>query len=195
MSRLMRLAVLVLGLVSLSGMVSSSAGAVTWDNSGATAFTATAGSSTLSSTSANLSCTSATSTATALNNVVGLTYAVTGAATYNGCTLSGIATTFHCGFTFTFTAQFGTGMGAQITGGVDMDCSISQFTVPICRAAGSLVGLFKNLTPAVKNFVGGLRVTNAASGTCPLGNGDAAQVSSTTFTVTSASSPTITRTP
>src|ERR1700712_4869417 len=56
MSKIMRIAVLAMSLVSLFAVMSSAAGAVTWTNTGQTPFTATAGSGTLSSTGVILDC-------------------------------------------------------------------------------------------------------------------------------------------
>jgi hypothetical protein len=127
MSKLSRLAVLVVGLMSLFGVLSSSAGAVSWDNSGATAFTASTGPGTLTSTGVPLSCSGATATGTAPATAISLTYFVSGTVTFNGCKLSNIATVVECGYTWTGLTQDGVGMGSIITGSVDVTCDVMQF--------------------------------------------------------------------
>jgi hypothetical protein len=198
MSKLSRLAVLVVGLMSLFGVLSSSAGAVTWDNSGSTAFTATSGAGTLSATGASLSCSGATASGTAPDSTVGVIYSVSGTATFDGCRLSNIVTTVDCGYTLTGATQDGAGMGSTITGTVDVTCDIAQFNTKLCHIEGSLPGSYVNNTPGVLNIgtnASGLTLTNGPAGSCPLGNGDTGHLTALTFVVTSAGSPTITRTP
>ena len=196
MSRMTRLAVLALGLVSVLGTLSASAGAVTWDNSGGTAFTATAGAGTLSSTGASLGCLSATGTGTAPVSTVGAFYSVSGTATFNSCVLSGITTSVACGYTLTGTAQDGTGMGSVITGSVDVTCDVTQFSTKLCHIEGSTSGTYTNNVPGVLTIATSntLTLTNGGAGTCPLGNGDKGHLTHLTFTTTSANPPTITRT-
>jgi hypothetical protein len=197
MTTMNRLAVLAVGMLSLCGGLASSAGAVTWDNSGSTTVTATAGAVTLSSTGTTLSCAGSTATATAPNNVVGPVYASSGTATFNGCLLSGIATGVDCGFTQTATSQDGTGMGSRVTGSIDITCGVYQFGTKICHLEGTASGGtgYVNNTPGVLNGPTTiLRLTNGSSGTCPMGSNDNGDVTPQVYTVTSANSPTITRT-
>src|SRR4051812_45341566 len=65
MSKIARFAVLVAALMSLFAVMSSAAGAVTWENAGNTSFTATAGAHTLAGTGIVLACAGATATGTA----------------------------------------------------------------------------------------------------------------------------------
>lgn len=194
MSRIMRFAVLVASLMSLFAVMSSAASAVTWDNSGSTAFTATSGAGTLSSTGASLSCTDATGTGTAPATTVGLTYSVSGVATFNGCRMSNIATTVSCDYTLTGTSQ----SGGVTSGSVDVTCGVSQFGVKLCHIGGSVSGTYTN--PGVVGVLnlatgGSLILSNGPTGTCPLGNGDVGHLTPLTFNTTSANPPVITRTP
>jgi hypothetical protein len=197
MSKITRLAVLVVGLMSLFGIMSATAGAVTWHNTGATTFTATSGAGTLSSTSAALNCGNATGTGTAAALFVGTTYAVSGTATFGSCFLSGITTTVDCGFTLTGTSQPVTRVST--TGSVDVTCDVSQFGTKLCHIEGSVHGTYTRTAGAGDGVLtlstgGSLNTTNPPSGSCPLGNGDRAHLSELTFTTTSANPPVIHRT-
>jgi hypothetical protein len=198
MSKLSRLAVLVVGLMSLFGVLSSSAGATTWDNSGATAFTASSGPGTLSATDVVLSCSGSTATGTAPATAIGLTYSVSGTATFNGCKMSNITTVVDCAYTLTGTTQHGTGMGSIITGSVGVTCDVAQFGTKVCHIEGSVPGSYVNSTPGVLNIAtaaSGLTLTNPPVGSCPLGNGDAGHLTPLSYTVESpGGSPTITKT-
>ena len=65
MSRFTRVVVLVAALMSVAGVGASAAEAITWDNSGATAFTATGGAVTYTGTDLTFPCTNTTTTGTA----------------------------------------------------------------------------------------------------------------------------------
>jgi len=199
MSKITRLAVLVVGLMSLFGIMSASAGAVTWDNSGSTTFHATAGTGTLSSTGVTLSCTGATATGDApTGSTVANVYDVRGTATFTGCLLSGISTGVHCGFTLTGTTQPTTAV--TTTGDVDVTCDVTQFNTKICHISGSDHFIYTNPVAGVATLTlttgGNLRTSNPPTGTCPLGNGDLAHLSETTFRTTAGTSaPILHRTP
>jgi hypothetical protein len=193
MTRSTRLVVLAIGLVSLLGILSSSAGAVTWHNTGATAFTATAGPGTLTGTGAPLQCTGATTADTVPALTVGTVLTISGTATFTGCTL-GTTATVSCKKKWTF---FNSG---PLSVGVDVSCDIYQFGTKICGVAGSVSGIYTNPTGATPgklalNTGGSLTLSNGTSGTCPLGPGEASHLSALTFNVSSGSSPIITRTP
>jgi hypothetical protein len=194
MNRITRLAVLLTGLMSLLGIASATAGAVTWHNSGSTVFTATAGASTLSSTSTGLNCTGATATGTAPAGSIGPTYSVSGTATFTGCVLLGILTGVDCGYTLTGTTQ----SGSVTSGAVDVTCGVYQFGTKICHIGGSASGTYTNPVSGVGVLSlatgGNLILSNGTSGTCPLGNGDRGHLSALTFRTTSAVPPVITRT-
>jgi hypothetical protein len=198
MSKISRLAVLVVGLVSLFGILSASAGAVTWHNMGSTTFTATAGAGTLSSTGASLGCVTATGTGTAPVLTVGNVYNVSGTATFNNCVLSGIATGVDCAYTLTGNnLDGGNVMGSVVTGSVDVTCGVYQFGTKICHISGSTGGTYTNNVPGVLTIAASssLITSNGPTGSCPLGNGDAGALTHLTFTTTSANPPTLTRTP
>jgi hypothetical protein len=191
MSKIARFAVLVASLMSLFAVMSSTAGAVTWHNSGSTAFTATAGAGTLSSTGASLGCVSATGTGTAPTLTVGNVYSVSGTATFNTCTLSGIATGVDCGYTLTGSSQ----TSGVTSGSVDVTCGVYQFGTKLCHIAGSTAGTYTNSTSTLTIAASStLTTTNGPTGTCPLGNGDKGSLTHLSFKVTSASPPVITRT-
>ena len=194
MSKIVRFAVLVASLMSLFAVMSSTAGAVTWHNSGSTAFTATAGPGTLSSTSASLNCTGASATGTAPALTVGATYAVSGTATFTGCSLGGVATGVDCGYTLTGTSQ----SGSVTSGAVDVTCGVYQFGAKLCHIGGSASGTYTNPVSGVGVLAlatgGNLITSNGTSGSCPLGNGDRGHLSAFSFRTTSANPPVITRT-
>ncbi len=192
MSRTMRFAVLVSSLLSLLATMTSTAGAVTWHNSGSTAFTATTGAGTLSSTSAALNCTSGTQTGTAPALTVGVTYAVSGTATFSGCSLGGVATGIDCGFTFTGTSQ----SGSVTSGTADVTCRVYQFNSQLCHLEGTVSAVYTNGPVGVFFWATGGNVvsTDTSLGHCPLGHGDRVHLSAWTFRTTSANPPRITRT-
>jgi hypothetical protein len=195
MRRITRLAVLAAATMSLLGALTSTAGAVTWHNSGSTTFTATAGTATLSSTGAWISCLGATATGTAPATTVGIVYSISGTATFSSCILSGIATGLDCAYTFTATLQ-----GSGYTqGSHDLTCGVYQFGALLCRISGSRFGEYQNqgtFTSARLGFWSGATLVsqNGPIGTCPLGNGDVVSNSELWFNVTSANAPRITRT-
>ncbi len=194
MSRITRLAVLVVGLMSLFGIMSATAGAVTWHNTGSTNFTATTGPGTLSSTNSALSCTGGSATGDApTGSTVGTTYLVRGTVTFSGCVLAGITLGVDCGYTLTGTTQPAAG---QTTGTVDLTCGLYSFGAEICHLAGNAHGIYTNGNPGTLTITtgGNIITSNPASGSCVLGNGDRAHLSELTFRTTSASPPSITRT-
>ena len=106
MSKIARLVVLVTALSSLFAMLSATAGAVTWHNTGGTAFHATGGPGSLSIGSATLACSGSTATGTAPGgSTVAQHYNVTGTITFSPCQLVGQSTYVHCHFNLTGTTQ------------------------------------------------------------------------------------------
>src|SRR5689334_10859893 len=102
MSRIMRVAVLVTALMSFFAVLSSTAGAVTWHNTGSTAYTATSGPMTLSVGANIFACTGSSDTGTAHSgSTVGahVNWMVT--RRWNPCTLVGQATSMHCVLEYT----------------------------------------------------------------------------------------------
>ncbi len=194
MDRITRAAVLVVALIGALGALSSSAGAVTWHNTGSTAFTATSGPFTFSTTSAGLNCTGSTSTGTAPSTTVGVTYSMTMTTTFSGCTLGGVTTGWECNERFTMTSQ----SGGVTSGTLDVTCGIYQYNSKLCHMGGSWPATYTNpvLGVGVLDLVtgGNLFFSNATAGTCPFGNGDRMHASAVTRRTTSANPPVITRT-
>jgi hypothetical protein len=163
MSRIARFAVLVTALASLFAVLSSTAGAVTWDNSGSTAFTATGGAGTLTVTASgggsnNLSCLNSTATGSAPADITGATYLVTGTVIFGGdCKLSGVNSFVDCNYTLT-----GLTFSSPVTtGSADVTCR-AGFTgaAPICHIAGSTPGSYTNATATT---FGKLTLSSSAS--------------------------------
>ncbi len=182
-------------LVASLGAASSSAVAVTWHNTGATAFTATSGPFTLSSTGAAFNCTGSTSTGTAPGGAnVGTVYSMTMTTTFSGCSLSNVAIGWDCADRFTATSQ----SGAVTSGTLDVTCGMYEFGAKICHLGGSVSATYTNPVSGVGVLSlatgGNLIFSNGTSGTCILGNGDRAHLSAVTRRTTSASPPVITRT-
>jgi len=184
MRRLTRLAVLMVGLLSLSALASTTANAVTWHNSGDTAFTATAGPPSYSVTGASLSCTSATLSGTAPTTTVGLTYTVSATGSYNGCSFAGTSMSIECSYKFTGTALH----GSTATGSTDVTCGFYSFNAKICHVAGARPSTYENpsgsapgvLTLSTSNLI----ISNGAS-SCMFGNNDVIEFSPQIYTVTS----------
>ena len=190
----------VIALTSLFAGLSSAAGAVTWDNSGSTAFTASGGSSTLAVGLTNLPCADSSVTGTSPTSSTTGDLA-TGTATFTNCSLVGPA---HVSCTYTLTAL--TQSGGVTSGNVDATCDAFVGGVAACHIAGTTPGSYTNPTGGVKGKLtlahssGSLRVFNPAVGSCLLGNNVGATLTTQTFTVTTANEPgttgpVITRTP
>ncbi len=195
MSTLARLAILLVSMLSLFGGAPTTTGAITWHNTGSTAFTATAGANTLTSTFTPWSCGGATMTGDSpTGSTSSAIYSIRGTMSFSSCSLSGIATGVDCAYTFTGATQ----TGSQVTGDVDMTCGWYQFNTKICHVAGNVHAIYTNPVAGVGTLTlttgGKLVMSNPASGTCPLGNGDLAHLSELTIRTTSANPPVITRT-
>lgn len=203
MSRIARFAVLVVALTSLFAVMSSTAGAVTWHNSGDSTFTATTGPGTLSSTSAGLACPSGTATGTVAATPavvpVGNWSAVTGTVTWTNCTLGVGGYSVDCAYTLT-ASTWTAGSPATTGGTADVTCGVYLATSKFCHISGSVTGTYSNPVGTTKGSLaiatgGSLVLANGPAGTCPLGNGDVGHLSASTFTVTSGTGgPVITRT-
>ena len=194
MNRISRFVVLVTAIASLAAVMSSTAGAVTWHNTGDTAFTATAGAGTLAATGVSLTCPSGTGTGTLGSApTVGHTITVSGTVHYNGCLTAGIATTIECGYTLTGTSQTGSTGHLVTSGNIDVTCSLTQFGAKLCHIenhsplTGSYANPTTNAAPGRLTVSAGvLRVTNGPTGSCPLGSNDTATLTEQTFVVTTA---------
>jgi len=193
MSRITRWAVLAAMLASLFAMLSSSAGAVTWHNSGDTAFTASGGASTMTVTAVNLACTGSNQTGTSPSaSFVGNTYMMaSGTVTYTGCTLSGVATTSVCDFLLYTAATSPPPWDLALLIGWAV-CRIYQFGVEICRVEGQTTGGYNNpVNPSTFGKITissstALRTTNGSGATCPLGAGEPLALTAQTWTISSA---------
>ncbi|WP_445148267.1 hypothetical protein [Baekduia sp. Peel2402] len=191
MSRISRLVVLVTALASLMGLVSATAGAVTWHNTGNSAFTATGGPATLSVGSNNLACSASSATGTAPLGSFGLTvYSATGTITFSPCTVSGQSTYVDCGYRTT-----GFSFAAPVTSGnADVNCvaRLTASNTALCNITGTTPGQYTNPSGTSKGKATGLTsgtgltVSHSSGTSCLLGTGPA-HLSEQTITITSAS--------
>jgi hypothetical protein len=191
MSKLMRFAVLVVSLLSLFGVLSSAAGAVTWTNTGDTAFTATGGPMTFSGGGLSWICTGSDwSGTTGSSPFVGAIYrAVTGHGDYTGCSIASVSTAVTCDYTLTATS-WAAGPPAVTSGNVDLTCNVTQGGTKICHIEGQTASHYVNPTAtAFGKFVmtesSTLKMTNAV-GSCPFGNNVTETLSMHTWTITNA---------
>jgi hypothetical protein len=198
MSRIARLVVLGTALTSLFAVMSSTAGAVTWTNTGSTTIHATGVGFTISVGANNLTCTGTTLTGIAATDFTGTVYSIPATMTYSPCTLAGQATYYHCGLTLTG-ATFSSGV---TTGAADATC-VSRLTAsntPLCHIAGSTPYHYINPTAATSTpgrftltTSSSLTVSNSSGASCLLGTGTA-ELSEQTITVTTvAGSPILNR--
>jgi hypothetical protein len=202
MSRIIRVVVLATALISAMAALTSSAGAVTWHNSGSTSFTATAGPGSLNVTGAlGLSCTSSTATGVAGTISTAATWkAVHGTVLFNGCLSGGVPSPTSC--TYDLTALSWTGPTPAVTTTVaDVDCAVFQFNAKVCNIAGQVHSTYTNPhgTPGrLSLFHPGALRTGASCVAGIGGPNEPATLTSQTFTVTtgspSTSGPIITRT-
>jgi hypothetical protein len=187
MSRAARTIVLMVALKSLLGAMASTAGAVTWTNTGDTAFTATSGSSSLSVTGVSVNCALAQMTGTTHTGALLATgNVITATTTYLGCRLSGFAVAMDCRSTFTASA-----LSAGVTSGnIDHTCDLLVAGMSFCHVQGTTPGTYTN--PA--GSFGGLTLSasttlvtaNGAIGTCPLTAGETANLSAQPFGIATA---------
>lgn len=195
MSRISRFVVLLTAVVSLVGVMSSAAGAVTWHNTGSTAFTASMGPETLSATGANYACTGASATgAAAGGSTVSAVYSMTGTITYNGCVLAGTSVLITCGYTLTSVLQ---PAASTTTGNVDLTCGWTVGGDPgtqLCHVSGSRHFIYAN--PGHRDATWGVLTLTTTStmtiggSSCPVGANDTFHVSEGTFVVSAATGPT-----
>ncbi len=186
MRKIARLVVLV--TASLAAM-SATASAVTWLNTGNTAYTASIGPGTLSATGVSFVCSSGTMTATVASGpFVGIVWAAeTGTATF-ASSVCGSNVGVDCAFTVT--ANNWTALAPAVTHAVvDTTCSVYSFGTKVCHIAGTINSIATNPTNPTAGTVtsqtgGNLITTNAPTGTCPLGNGDRTHLSVMRATIT-----------
>ena len=202
MSRIARFVVLVTGLMAMFGVMSSTAGAVHWHNTGGTAFHATGTGGTLSVGANNLVCTGATASGTAPMTTATSAFTVSGTVTFSPCTLVGQNTNVSCNYTLTGLTQ----AGSVVTGAADVTC-VARLTATgtaLCHIEGSTPGTYTNPTAATSTpgkvslltsaNPSTLTATHSSGTSCTLGTGPA-HLSPQTLTLTSvAESPILTRT-
>jgi hypothetical protein len=184
-------------LISLFAMMSSAAGAVTWTNSGQTAFTAASLGGTLSVTSVPLTCAGSDASGTAPATVTTPSVA-SGTVKFTGCTVTALrnVATIDCGYTFTASSFDGVGMaGSVVTGAVDVTCGVYQSGTKICHIGGLTNGSYTNNTSGTLDIPASstLVTSNGPTGTCPLGAGEVSSLTALRFTVLSGTGPIITR--
>jgi hypothetical protein len=173
MSRFSRIVVLFSALASLFAVMSSTAGAVTWTNSGGTNFHATGGPATLSTGGTNnMACSGLTATGTAPMTSFTSTIA-TGTLVFSPCSLVGQNSFLHCTYTLTGIAAAG-GMTSSYT---DVTCDARLTAAPatsLCHVSGSFMSsTYFNpsaLIPGRLHVASLVQVSNGAV-SCPLGTG------------------------
>jgi hypothetical protein len=208
MSKILRLAVMLSALTSAAAAMASAAGAVTWHNTGDTAFTASGGAvATFSVTGVSLRCTGTDMTGTSPSaSATGPSYTVAnGTLTFTSCTLSGLPSTLDCAYS----VALGTApVNHVFSGALDLTCEVSMVGMDVCRVEGSTPATYRNpetglaaqLTLPTSTT---LRTTDGADLACPLTPGEPLHLVSQPFLITSATGgsmsphtgPTVVRTP
>lgn len=203
MSKIARIAVLVTALASVLGAMSSTAGAVTWHNTGSTAFTATAGPSTVSVGANSTSCTGASADATAPATSTATTFPLTWTVRYFPCTIVGQASYWHCHYIVTY---FSTSTPPHRWSILYHRFCVKRLTAnntALCTLEGSSPGTYTSpngATPGAFTLdaTSTLTMTHASGSSCVLGTGTASSTEQT-FTVTAGTptslGPVVTRTP
>lgn len=186
MNTFSRLVVLAVMVASSLAALSSSAGAVTWHNTGSTAFTATGGLWTLTVTGSTgtttVSCTATSATGTAPGgSTVAPTYTIPGTLVFSPCTFVGQNSYVHCGYSFTGLVE----SAGATAGTIDLSCTLrlTASNTPMCRIAGSTFVNYYNPSvlipgnPSVSTYGalvlqrGVLQVTRPTGTSCPLAHG------------------------
>jgi hypothetical protein len=146
MNGIARFAVLVAALASLFAVLSSTAGAVTWDNSGSTSFTATGGPGTLAVTGSggtnNLTCLNSTAVGTAPADLTGPTYLITGTVVFGGpCKITGVNSYVDCSYTLTGASS----SWGMTSGPLDVTCRAGFVgAAAICHISGTAYAEYYN---------------------------------------------------
>ncbi|WP_445150862.1 hypothetical protein [Baekduia sp. Peel2402] len=192
MSRIVRLGVLTAALLSLFAVASSTAGAVTWHNTGDTAFTATSGPTTLTATGTNLTCSNSSWAGTVgAAPFVGVVWtAATGTGAFTNCVALGIKATTSCTFKVTGTT-WTAGPPAVMGGNADVTCTSYVGGSLNCITEGSTPGTYTNpsgstMGSGIAPVSNTLKMTNGASA-CMLGHNVQATITATPLTITAAS--------
>jgi hypothetical protein len=210
MNRTTRLIVLVTALMSVFAATSSTAGAVTWHNSGDTSFTATGGPTSISGNGKTLSCTSSDVTGTTgTSPFTGAvwTAAASGSAQFTGCSLAGATVAVTCTYTGN-AATWAVGPPTVTNGNVGVFCTSTIGGALLCITEGSTAGSYTNPAGTTNGHgtlpaSSSVTVTNGPGGSCALGNNSTVSITPMTLTLTAASGgsttphrgPIFTRTP
>jgi hypothetical protein len=128
----MRIVVLA---VSLLAMLASAASAATWQNTGDTSFTATAGAVTLSIGANNLTCGGSAATGNAPMSVAAIpapARLATGTIVFDACRLAGVLAFVHCDYVLTGNTY----VAPTVSGNWDITCNVVQFSTEICHVEG-----------------------------------------------------------
>lgn len=203
MRRILLVVAYAVALFSAVGAVASTAGAVTWHNSGDTAFTATSGPVTFTQTNVPFVClTSDTSGTLGAGPFSGLTLSITLTSTYTGCTLVGVPGPAECTRTFTATSEPTTGVFA---GTLDSTCRQYEFGLLLCVFEGAVHATYLNPSGATAGrftLPTGPGLRNTGAMTCPWGNNEPIHFVEQTLLVSNATGgpsphlgPTLKRTP
>lgn len=203
MSRMARTVESVAALLSVFTMLSSTASAATWHNSGATTVHATAGAATFSSTSAGLICPAGGTTTAAVGATpavpLGNWAAMTATVSWTNCTLGVSGYGVDCRYTFT-ASSWADGSPAVTNGVADLTCGVYLAGTKFCHIDGEVPEHYTNPNGATPGRLtldtyDSLLVNSTVFGNCPLGDLDLSHLSEATFTLTSAAgSPIIRRT-
>jgi hypothetical protein len=189
MSKIMRIVVLAMSLVSLFGVLSSAAGATTWTNSSDTNFTATSAGMVFSVGAVSLNCTGAASTATgsaAMSTPGAQPVVATGTMTFPSCRLATGHATMDCAYGFTGVAL----ASGVVSGSADVTCGFYQVNRETCHIQGSTAGTYTNPEGGGRGLLAfshsaTLRMFDGSGGRCSLGTNVAMTLTPMNFQVTS----------
>jgi hypothetical protein len=195
MSKFSRIVVLASALASLFAVTSATAGAVTWTNSGGTAFHATGGPVTLSVGANGLVCFGSTATGTAPMSSATSTIA-TGTLVFSPCSWVGQSMFVHCNYTLTGNAH-SAGISIIVA---DLTCDERLTAAPansLCHISGSTGGTYSNpsgTTPGrITWFATSSLVVSNGNVSCPFGTGNGSWTEWTLSFTSVAESPVFTR--
>jgi hypothetical protein len=192
MSKITRITVLAMSLMSLFAVTSSAAGAVTWTNTGQTAFTATAGTVSYSVTATALACSSADASGTTTTPASGIGAAiVSGTIKTTGCRVAIGDLPWHC----TYTLTGSTFIAGVTNGNADLTCGIFLSGREACHIEGRTPA---NYTNGAGGSAGILALPHSSTliitdgnggGSCPVGSNERLTLAPVTFRVTSGTGP------
>lgn len=190
MSKVTRLVVLVVGLMSVFAAAAGAASATSWSASGDTTFTATTGPRTLTANGVSLTCTSATMTGatTGASNPGPIwTNFATGGITYNGCTWGGgFPIVVVC--SYSLTAQAYNATTGVTTSSIRMNCTQTGG----CTIAGTINGVTYRNPPAAGKLTFPASNTLVVGGAgCLLGTGPASMTAQTFDVISGTGGPII----